>query len=209
MGQKLYIWLWGKTGAVGTDILVFLRDNLGKKVDEFRVSDGCETIADMKHLMKRVIEEFSTLKDGIVVGIVPAQIYKECWGNPFSVSSGKIRLSSREELESLVICAGICALYRSLAYSIMKSDHASKVMLVHVHPVFFQENFFDDGSHQEGMAYGRLFNLWTGEDGILSRVIMMAKNQIAPFQEVHIGEKWNNGIPSILVDMGPKAIMVG
>lgn len=205
MGNQLNVRLWygddSHQVTIVDDILNFLRENLGKKKDELRVSGGCARLADMDHLVKRVLGEIIDIKDGIVVGIVPAQIHKECWGIPFSVLSGKLQVRSKEELESLVVCAGIGALYRSFAYSCTQHNQG-RVMLVHVHPVFYEENFFE-------VAGRSLRDMWIGEDGIVSQVITMAKNQATPFVEMHIGEKWDDGMPSLVIEMGPKAIMVG
>lgn len=213
MGNRLYVSLWYEAGIVerriAMGILDFLKANLGKFVDEFHTRAEYLRIDDLGGQLKNVLKEIGEIKDGVVVGIVPAQIYKEVWGDAFLLSKGKMQ-SSKEELESLVVSAGICAMYRSLAYSIMKSNHTSRVILVHVHPIFFNSGYFSiSDDDEEDVDRSRLLKLWTGKDGILSRVITMAKNQIAPFQEVHIGETWDKGIPGFLVDVGPKAIMVG
>lgn len=214
MGRQLYVSVWYEhigilAKDISSNIIDFLQGSHGKQMGEFCAKKECLRMDDMGRQLKNILKEIGGIKDGVVVGIVPAQIYKECWGDAFFLLNGKMQ-TSREELESLVVSAGICAIFRSLACSIMKSNHASRVILVHVHPIFFNSGYFSNSDdEEEDLCCSRLLNLWTGEDGILSRIITMAKNQIAPFQEVHIGEKWDEGIPSFLVDVGPKAIMVG
>ncbi len=122
---------------------------------------------------------------GVLVGIVPAQEYSGASGNAFYFTRNNESVVSGW-VETWMVSGAVAALYRSFAYSCTLHNQG-RVMLVHI-----------------PQNAGTLIT-----EGVLGRIVTMAKNQTLPFQEVHIGFKSEeDGMPSLVIEMGPKAIVV-
>lgn len=122
---------------------------------------------------------------GVLVGIVPAQEYSGASGNAFSFTRNNERVVSRSWVETWMVSGAVAALYRSFAYS-GTLHNQGRVMLVHI-----------------PQNAGTLITM-----GVLGHIVRMAKNQATPFVEMHIGKKWDDGVLSLVTEMGPKAIVV-
>lgn len=199
MGNRLHITCWHHHLNVIDYQISCLEELLEiKRWDQNSVHRVIAEKARVSNLKKQtnILLSYLAKKDegmGVLVGIVPAQEYRGADGGAFFFTRNGGRIVSGY-LDTWMVSGAVAALYRSFAHSCAWHNQG-RVMLVHMPQ--------DAGALELGGG------LLTKEDGVLSHIVLMAKNQTVPFQEVHIGIKREEDGLSFLVDVGPKAIMVG